>query len=383
MSIIVPDKFSHFIAKHCETGSLKRVLDYHGLHLSEEMLFGLGGGIGFIYWNTKQMPYPFIGSRFGKVAEFPQSICNRIGAMADIIGTSSTQKAYKELKHYLENNEPVVLYVDMAYLTYLSNPETAHFGGHAIVVYGLDELSDTAYIYDRALKPVTCSISNLTKARASGYPPFPAKNRYLKISYPSRIKNLQSGIVESIKECCRGMLMLPINNFGLKGMKKWADMVNKWPQMYDNSQLLGTLMSAFIYIEIGGTGGSAFRPMYARFLKESSAILKIKELNEIADMFSESAKIWTDIAGLFLPDSYSGLRAIRELVYSKNAIFEQQEPDTIIKMEQINHKMEENIRLAITEVKHAPEFLKLVSDRILNCRDIELKAFQSLAKIIV
>lgn len=34
--------------KHCETTALKRVLDNEGHHYSEEMLLGLGGGLGFI-----------------------------------------------------------------------------------------------------------------------------------------------------------------------------------------------------------------------------------------------------------------------------------------------------------------------------------------------
>ena len=41
--------FKEFIGKHCETTALKRVLDRHGISLSEEMLLGLGGGAGFIY----------------------------------------------------------------------------------------------------------------------------------------------------------------------------------------------------------------------------------------------------------------------------------------------------------------------------------------------
>jgi len=33
--------FRHFGGKHCETASLKKLLDFHGLHLSEEMLLRL------------------------------------------------------------------------------------------------------------------------------------------------------------------------------------------------------------------------------------------------------------------------------------------------------------------------------------------------------
>ena len=44
----IVEDFNHFGGKHCETSALKNVLDFHGLSLSEEILFGLGGGIGFI-----------------------------------------------------------------------------------------------------------------------------------------------------------------------------------------------------------------------------------------------------------------------------------------------------------------------------------------------
>ena len=47
--------FKQFGGKHCQTAALKNILDYHGLHLSEEMLLGLMGGVGFIYWYMKLM----------------------------------------------------------------------------------------------------------------------------------------------------------------------------------------------------------------------------------------------------------------------------------------------------------------------------------------
>ena len=39
---ILTERFKLFSGKHCETTALKRALDYHGLSLSEEMLFGMG-----------------------------------------------------------------------------------------------------------------------------------------------------------------------------------------------------------------------------------------------------------------------------------------------------------------------------------------------------
>ena len=95
---IVLEGFKPYIGKHCETTALKRVLDYHGLSLSEEMLLGLGGGISFIYWYMKMMPSPFIGGRYGKGPDFPKDICCRIGGEATAVETGSAKRGYEELK---------------------------------------------------------------------------------------------------------------------------------------------------------------------------------------------------------------------------------------------------------------------------------------------
>ncbi len=50
---LIVQGLKQFGGNHCETSALKRVLDHHGLSLSEEMLLGLGGGVGFIYWYMK------------------------------------------------------------------------------------------------------------------------------------------------------------------------------------------------------------------------------------------------------------------------------------------------------------------------------------------
>lgn len=63
--VILPD-FHQFGGKHCQTTALRNSLSYQGLDFTEEMLLGLGGGIGFIYWYMKRMPAPFIGARHGK-----------------------------------------------------------------------------------------------------------------------------------------------------------------------------------------------------------------------------------------------------------------------------------------------------------------------------
>jgi len=128
------------------------------------------------------------------------------------------------------------------------------------------------------------------------------------------------------------MLKPPIKNIGLAGMQKWAELVVKWPQQFRGLELCGCLFNTFLYIEIGGTGGSAFRTMYSKFLEEASIILNNPDLNNVALTFKESAQAWSRIALSALPNSWPTLKNIRELAVEKDVHFLKQEPDAMEKM---------------------------------------------------
>jgi hypothetical protein len=381
---IIIEGLPQFIGKHCETSSLKTVLDYRGLSLSEEMLLGLGGGVGFIYWYMKLMLSPFVGTRYGKVADFSTRICERIGAKATAIETGSSKKAHDELMALLRSGEPAICWVDMPYLLYLLMPEVAHFGGHVIVVFGIDEEQDKVYIMDRGKGPVTATISDLQKARGSKFPPYSPRNRLLKIKFPTHIANLENGIKEAIRDCCKNMLNPPIKNIGLAGMQKWANIITTWPKQFKGLSLYGCLFGTFTYIEIGGTGGSAFRPMYAQFLEESSDIINEPDLEEIATMFRDSARVWSEIATGVLPDFCPTLKRTRELTIEKNRLFEEQPPGYFESMRKVSDELE-SLKTVIEkgeDLQKAPEFLVDVKRSILKCYEVESKAFQKLSAVI-
>lgn len=43
-------KYPHKKGTHCETASIKNLLDFYGLSISEEMIFGIGSGLNFIHF---------------------------------------------------------------------------------------------------------------------------------------------------------------------------------------------------------------------------------------------------------------------------------------------------------------------------------------------
>ncbi|MFQ6060606.1 MAG: BtrH N-terminal domain-containing protein [Thermoplasmata archaeon] len=386
---IVLEDFNHFGGKHCWTTSLRNAFAYHDLELSEEMVFGLGGGLGFIYWYQKQMPAPLVGGRYGKKYDPLENSCKRIGGNATLAYTTSAKKGYNQLKELLREGEPAVTFVDMYYLRYMVLPEEAHFGAHTILVYGLDEDEDRVYVSDRSVKPLSMTIEDLMKARNSKYKPWPPMNMLVKIEYPTEVADLSNGIRDSIRESTGMMLHPPIKNIGLAGMQKWASLVTKWPRDFKGLALFNCLFNVFIYIEIGGTGGSSFRPMYAQFLDEASEILDEAELREIADIFRESGKIWSKIARIALPDSWDSLRRIRELSMEKSRIFEEQGPNGYERMKEIaaevdDHLIKELVTKEFQELderKIAP-ILENMKEKILELYEIEKHAFKRLNAVI-
>lgn len=178
--------------KHCITHSLKQIFDYHGYPISEEMLFGLGAGLNFLYINLKDSP--MVNGRI-KVFEFEKILAKRLQMEIHCRVPKSKEVAEYKLKQMIDKNHPVLIYADMVYLPYLQMNEDSHFGGHAIVVFGYDEQNYHISDRDTDEEPIQTpkgmmganyhlvSNESLRQARSSLHRPFPAKNKYLAMDF--------------------------------------------------------------------------------------------------------------------------------------------------------------------------------------------------------
>jgi hypothetical protein len=403
--MVVPD-YAQFGGKHCETGSLKNVLAYLGVAaphtgrpFSEEMLLGIGGGIGMSYWLFRfgEMAFFFIGTRYaekGPGALFLQQVAKRLGIATKVYETSSAKRGAADLEAVLNAGRPAVVWVDMPMLPYLGIPETAHFGGHAIVVYGLDD--GRALIADRAGRAVGVKDSELAAARASKFKPFPPKHKLMDVDPPANpisSQTLERAVVRGISDCCRQLLHGPIQNIGLQALPKWADLLcneknpKGWPNVFRKPvSLYGALMTTFIFIEIGGTGGSAFRSMYARFLSEAAALLKEPRLEKVSCQYWECARLWSGVARAALPDWSPELRETRELLTQKNRAFEAQEAGAMEEIERINRRLDKILTGAMKKFPAAdgkiPELLGGLRESILRVYEAEVKAVTALEECI-
>lgn len=313
---------------HCITSSLAKIFHHAGHPLSEEMLLGLGAGMGFIYWQMKMGGgvFIFVGGR-GNGKNFYADLGERTGVAIREICTSSARKAETELLTELEQKHPVMLGGDMAYLPWFNLPKDYHFGGHGFVICGYDGArtllaSDIDPKMSGVKKGIysTVTLDQLAKARCSPFKPFPPKNLRLAFDFSGFRQPGPKQIAASIAQTVEAHTHPPIKNFGLAGLRHTAAMLPKWPQLFKNEHgLRMNLFNLYIMIEIGGTGGGCFRPMYARFLEQAAPLSAKKTLESAARLFHDSGAMFTQIALLFR--DAEKMKAVDEKIRSASGLF--------------------------------------------------------------
>ena len=383
--VLMVDGYTHHPGHHCESTAARNVFMHAGIELSEEMLFGLGEGLGFIYWFMKgkkvAMPFPFVGYRGGRAVELISRASERLGITWRAVETKSADKAYKNVKQLLASGHPVCVYVDMVYLPYMRLPEQAHFGGHSIALYGLDENAETAYVSDILDEPQTLSLEDLRTARSSTHQPFPPKNRHLEFRFPKSPPVFKDLVLGAIEANAAAMANPPISNLGLKGMLKFAAEIKKWSQMLSPENLLAGLVNAFVYIEIGGTGGAAFRPIYARFLKEAYHLTGESRLLEASQLYQRSAQALSSLGVTLLPERFPAMASIRTLMLEKDGILKHGKgPGKDARLTQIEEETQEAIRQALAdEIPKYASNLEAVVDAIKAVHQAEAEANAALS----
>lgn len=278
--------------KHCETTALGVLLRHQGVDLSEPMLFGLGSGLSFIYWDSKNMDFPFLGGRV-KPFDLTRNLAANLGLELQVSETTSPRKAWDNVVAPIDAGRPVGLQLDCYYLDYFRSK--VHFGGHVVALYGYDD--HEAHLVDTVQQggAVSTSLTSLARARAARGP-MTAKHRSFTLTAPVRLPSPEERIVPAITACADAFLQPPIANLGHRGIEKAAKLVGTWLQRTDNPQQ--DLPQAALLMEKAGTGGALFRNLYRDFLDECTQLLDSGCLRTGHGLYTEAATLWTEAATL-------------------------------------------------------------------------------------
>jgi hypothetical protein len=257
------------------------------------MLFGLGEGLGFIFWNMKNMDFPFIGGRI-KPDTLTENIAKNLNLELTVKETTSPQKAWSSVKELIDNGQIVGLKLDCYHLEYFSRP--FHFAGHYAALYSYD--NNSAFLVDTKQQggKVKTSLKSLALAR-NEKGPMASKNLYYTLRKTEKEFDLKSAIVTAIRNNAIEYLNPPITNIGYKGIYKTSSEIIKW--FRHSKDIEHDFKTTAMLMEKAGTGGALFRNLYRDFLLESHNMLKLDKLNSGYLEFVEIAKLWSSVSGLF------------------------------------------------------------------------------------
>jgi hypothetical protein len=282
-----------FDGQHCETTTTGTLLRQVDIELSEPMLFGLGEGLGFIFWNMKSMNFPFIGGRV-KPDKLTENIARNLNLELTVKETSSTQKAWENVKELIDNGKAVGLKLDCFHLQYFSKP--FHFAGHYTAIYGYD--NENAFLVDTKQQggQVKTSLKSLALARAEKGA-MSSKNLYYTLRKTDKNFDLKTAITIAIRNNATEHINPPITNIGYKGILKTSTEIIKW--FKTSKDIENDFKTSAMLMEKAGTGGALFRNLYRDFLKESYDLVKFDKLKIGHEAFVEIAALWTLVSQLF------------------------------------------------------------------------------------
>jgi hypothetical protein len=359
------------------------------------MLFGLGGGLGMIYFLFEMHGYHpvVIGTRYhaseAETPVFVMQMCEAWGATTELKHASSRSAATKSLTKSLADGFTPIIWVEVTKLPYLflSGRPNMYY---TIVVYEKD--GDEFIVGDLGQSVARISVEELEEVRHSHYAP---RFRSLTIKDAPAKPDIREMVSQRIQLSCRQMLEgLGIANFGLGAFKKWAGMLtntkNKkgWSQCFtDGPALQRAMSSVYGQIELRGNGGSAFRGLYADFLDQAAGVLKKPGLKKVADQFREAEASWRKVALAALPDSLPVLKETRRSLERRATLL--QKPRTAKIDEELDSIRTRLLELRESSAKDldlsAKDKLDLFSNiraKVLETEALERAAFTDLNKLV-
>ena len=289
--------YPHKRGIHCETASIKNLLEFNGYEISEEMIFGIGSGYDFIHF-----PFPlFNGCETPLFRNIPGKIFKQFTERMNIDRVirkfSDPEKSMETLDLILNQGIPVAIVAEIMLLPFFPLKDR-NFPGHTIVIIGKEEneyiVSDTDWHFsDDSLHRI--NYADLKNAR---YPEgsFSPKGKSMYIKSIPETMNLEKGIILGIKDTCHQMLDIPIPFFGVKGILYYSKRLRIYDKKYGRTRALDNLKWQLQTSEEAGTGGSGYRYMYAHFLLQAAEYLHDDILYSISTDMRKAADEWQTFA---------------------------------------------------------------------------------------
>ncbi len=283
--------YVHRAGLHCSSSSVWNVLAFDGLETTEALAFGLGSGLGFFYLEDDRLTPSRILN--GRAPDLEGSFYAHAGLPLEWAGRWDPAA----MESCLRRGRPVLAQTDLFHLPYYQPP--VHFPGHGVVVTGLDLASGLVEISDQGFSEVQrTELENLRLAMEEVAPPLlPAPFRWAEAPRlnPQRLSD-PAAFRAAIARTRRLMAGEEYPDLGLPALRRLAERLPSWEQAPD---FAWCARFAYQSIEKRGTGGGAFRYLYADFLREAASVLPGLAASGAPELYQKAGDGWRALATAF------------------------------------------------------------------------------------
>jgi hypothetical protein len=282
--------FDHAAGAHCGSTSLRDLSTYYGWGFDEPTCFGLGEGLGFSYVELPDSPHRAI---FGRTGWLERAFFENLGIDHTVHEGEGFATAWAAIKERIDGGDPVMVFTDLYYLDYYGTD--THFAPHSLLAVGYGREDGTEYVHlaDSEFAEIQrLPVDRLEKALTSTHV-VPLQCRYLTIDDPTVTAEFAAAVRAAIGGTAATMLdgregrreSKYFTGQGVGQIEAFAAALPDWPALPDPAW---TIRFAYQNIERRGTGGGAFRRLYADFLAEAAAAGVVSgdasaEMSDIAD----------------------------------------------------------------------------------------------------
>ncbi len=295
--VVLVEDYEHRTGEHCASTALRNILHHRGLELSEAMIVGLSGGVGFFYLRSgATSPSAMF---HGRTASLEVDFCRNLAIPFEDREVDDDARAWEAVRERIDAGQPVMVSTDTFYLGYQNT--TSHFPGHRAVVVGYDAAARTALIADRKFDEYqVCSLDELRRARNSDDYPVSCRNQFgdfLGDISPGR--PLAEAIRIAIRRNADWMLARSDNRTtGIDAMRDLAADFPRWQTLEDWSW---AARFGYQVVIKRGAGGSFFRSLYADFLDEAAQT--VPALSAAGPQMATIAARWRELAAVLKEQS--------------------------------------------------------------------------------
>jgi len=256
------------------------------------MCFGLGSGLGFAYFaNTRGSPSRLF---HGRTATLERDFCAHLG-LDFKVGTEPNPTALWQLaRAHIDAGLPIMLAVELNQLPYYQTRTS--FPGHRVVLAGYDDTRAVAFLADTHfadLQPI--AYDALLAALDTVSPANPVQDNWLVIRPALPRVPLVEAIRVALHDNALGMNLDRAPHRAIMGMETLAEDFENWADAPDWEWCA---RFAYQIIERRGTGGGAFRKLYAAYLRQAETLDETMRTARLAETMADLADAWSAFAAL-------------------------------------------------------------------------------------